>query len=439
MDGQQFLKEFLAAGMKMAQDTKEDGFATLTDKKGNTYVAQMNESEKTRYKETGKKLSQVKKEQKEAAEKKSEKTDKETKRDVVDHLVKLGGKLWNDKRIYIKDIAKDWLEVNADFYNTGNLRSFEWIEGKESNSQGNRILSAIGSSYFDIPSRTFKAESYSRPELAQKVVDMLTKEAREQGLDVNDPIKREPKKEPEILKPDYGQEADRIREIVKKTTEQDVKKAEESDFVKNYPRNALNELFKDPARREKLAAIINNTKFANAEEFRAYLQKYHAGISEDLHTAETRASLKSVQPLIGGGKSDGEEKVDTKTEKPKTELTGKKFDYEKFVVQLKNTVENPVVGANAYLNSKLLPLRKQELEYIEKNKPTKEQFVEWLNKSGLKEKSEEIRKKYAELKNKFSANYWNKKIYKYSNGQQAVFLNGKKTILTEEEIEYLNF
>lgn len=48
----------------MAEDTKEDGFATLTDKNGNTYVAQMNESEKERYKETGKKLSQVKKEEK---------------------------------------------------------------------------------------------------------------------------------------------------------------------------------------------------------------------------------------------------------------------------------------------------------------------------------------------------------------------------------------
>lgn len=62
MDVQQFLEEFLAAGRNMAQDSKEDGFATLTDGNGNTYVAQMNESEKTRYKETGKKLSQVKKE-----------------------------------------------------------------------------------------------------------------------------------------------------------------------------------------------------------------------------------------------------------------------------------------------------------------------------------------------------------------------------------------
>lgn len=54
----------LAENKDMAEDTKEDGFATLTDKNGNTYVAQMNESEKTRYKETGKPLSKVKKDRK---------------------------------------------------------------------------------------------------------------------------------------------------------------------------------------------------------------------------------------------------------------------------------------------------------------------------------------------------------------------------------------
>ena len=68
IDGQEFLSEFLAAGMAC----DEDGFATLTDKNGNTYVAQMNESEKKRYEESGKKLSQVKKEKKESEGKKPE-------------------------------------------------------------------------------------------------------------------------------------------------------------------------------------------------------------------------------------------------------------------------------------------------------------------------------------------------------------------------------
>lgn len=63
----------------MAEDTKEDGFATLTDKNGNTYVAQMNESEKERYKETGKKLSQVKKEEKDKKEPEAKKTEEQKK------------------------------------------------------------------------------------------------------------------------------------------------------------------------------------------------------------------------------------------------------------------------------------------------------------------------------------------------------------------------
>ena len=54
---EEFLAEFLA------QD--EDGFVTLTDKEGNSYVAQTGKAEKQRYAESGKKLSQVKKEKKE--------------------------------------------------------------------------------------------------------------------------------------------------------------------------------------------------------------------------------------------------------------------------------------------------------------------------------------------------------------------------------------
>lgn len=71
MDGQKFLSEFLEAGRAtIAQD--EDGFVTLTDKNGNTYVANTNESEKKRYEETKKPLSQVKKEKGEEGKKEPE-------------------------------------------------------------------------------------------------------------------------------------------------------------------------------------------------------------------------------------------------------------------------------------------------------------------------------------------------------------------------------
>ena len=53
---EEFLAEFLA------QDTKEDGFATLVDSEGHPYVANLNPKEKSRYEETNKPLSQVKKE-----------------------------------------------------------------------------------------------------------------------------------------------------------------------------------------------------------------------------------------------------------------------------------------------------------------------------------------------------------------------------------------
>ena len=61
---EEFLTEFLA------QD--EDGFVTLTDKEGNTYVAQTNKSEKERFEKSGKPLSKVKTEKTDKAEKKTE-------------------------------------------------------------------------------------------------------------------------------------------------------------------------------------------------------------------------------------------------------------------------------------------------------------------------------------------------------------------------------
>ena len=124
-------------------------------------------------------------ETKEPKKKEPEKKEDDSKT-IEGYLLKNGGKLWNNRRIYIKDIAKKLLNIKDDYYNTGNLRSFEWEDGQESNSQGKRILSAIGSSYFDIPSQTFKAESYSDPELAQKVVEKLNEKAKEMGLTVKE-------------------------------------------------------------------------------------------------------------------------------------------------------------------------------------------------------------------------------------------------------------
>lgn len=65
---EEFLAEFLEAGMAC----DEDGFATLVDSEGHPYVANLNPKEKSRYEETKKPLSQVKKEKKESEGKKPE-------------------------------------------------------------------------------------------------------------------------------------------------------------------------------------------------------------------------------------------------------------------------------------------------------------------------------------------------------------------------------
>ena len=164
---------------------KDMNKAILNDieERGITTMEGVNQLLKEKY--PGRLPSARKPEIKEPEKKEPEKKEDDSKT-IEGYLLKNGGKLWNDRRIYIKDIAKKLLNIKDDYYNTGNLRSFEWEDGKESNSQGKRILSAIGSSYFDIPSQTFKAESYSDPELAQKVVEKLNEKAKEMGLTVKE-------------------------------------------------------------------------------------------------------------------------------------------------------------------------------------------------------------------------------------------------------------
>lgn len=74
------VNDLIHQGKSLACD--EDGFVTLTDKEGNSYVAQTNKEERERYESTGKKLSQVKKEEKteKAGKSKEKKEIKETEK-----------------------------------------------------------------------------------------------------------------------------------------------------------------------------------------------------------------------------------------------------------------------------------------------------------------------------------------------------------------------
>ena len=126
---------------------------------------------------------------KEPETKEPEKKEPEKKEDdsktIEGYLLKNGGKLWNDRRIYIKDIAKKLLNIKDDYYNTGNLRSFEWEDGQESNSYGRKVLSAIDDSYFDVNSQTFKAEGFNS-DVNKVVVEKLNEKAKEMGLTVKE-------------------------------------------------------------------------------------------------------------------------------------------------------------------------------------------------------------------------------------------------------------
>lgn len=66
----------------IAQDTKEDGFATLVDSEGQPYVANLNPKEKSRYSETGKPLSQVKKEEKAKKEQEQKEVEEKAKKEA---------------------------------------------------------------------------------------------------------------------------------------------------------------------------------------------------------------------------------------------------------------------------------------------------------------------------------------------------------------------
>ena len=101
---EEFLAEFLA------QDTKEDGFATLVDGEGHPYVANLNPKEKSRYEETKKPLSKVKKEKGEEAKKTEEKKKPESEKKGGAEVVELHPEKAKEK-ISLKDKIKKIVSI----------------------------------------------------------------------------------------------------------------------------------------------------------------------------------------------------------------------------------------------------------------------------------------------------------------------------------------
>lgn len=70
-------------------------------------------------------------------------------------LLSIGAKAWRhpesgDIRIYLNRISDDLLDIEKDFYKTGNLSSFSWRGHLTSNCQGKRIMAALDGAYYDV-------------------------------------------------------------------------------------------------------------------------------------------------------------------------------------------------------------------------------------------------------------------------------------------------
>ena len=121
IDGQQFLTEFLEAGRAtIAQDTMKDGFATLVDSEGQPYVANLNPKEKSRYEETKKPLSQVKKEKGEEgkketeAKKTEEKKKPESEKKGGAEVIELHPEKAKKYKVYIHGMEKDLTKTEVE-------------------------------------------------------------------------------------------------------------------------------------------------------------------------------------------------------------------------------------------------------------------------------------------------------------------------------------
>ena len=114
----------------MAEDTKEDGFATLVDSEGQPYVANLNPKEKERYSETKKPLSQVKKEEKAKKEQEQKEAEEkarkeaEAKRKAEEEAKKKG----TSEKLNFKDRLKRLL--NTPFKRKSGMGDFqkEWFD-----------------------------------------------------------------------------------------------------------------------------------------------------------------------------------------------------------------------------------------------------------------------------------------------------------------------
>lgn len=93
-------------------------------------------------------------------------------------LLSIGAKAWKhpesgDIRIYLNKSADDLLEIEKDYYRTGNLSSFSWRGHQTSNCQGKRIITALDGAYYDVKTGRVITNRWADSDTAATVKEAL--------------------------------------------------------------------------------------------------------------------------------------------------------------------------------------------------------------------------------------------------------------------------
>ena len=261
IDGQEFLTEFLEAGRAtIAQDTMKDGFATLVDSEGHPYVANLNEKEKARYKETKKPLSQVKKEKGEEGKKEPEakkteekKTEEKSEKKGAEEKISFKDRL---KKIVNLPFTKSKSESPyVDYDKDYTERVFSKLDPNDENSQKalNDLEEAIKKGHAStireitnsVSTYTYDPEGYKR---SLKSSERIIKKAHESFGEMQEKLKNLYEKEKEKFLPEFKRRIKELtdKELSDKEARQRMKKIEESGgFTGIFPNNNVFKTWKN--------------------------------------------------------------------------------------------------------------------------------------------------------------------------------------------------
>lgn len=474
----------------LASDTKEDGFVTLTDKSGKPYVAQLEESEKQRYKETGKKLSQVKKEAKE----KQPKQDTQTRDQKFADLVALSKRLTRQTNLYDKKTIRSMSvedlidDLNAEFKTMPEIATGIEKELRASDDLNeNDIIDIINE----------ETDKY----LQNKCTEFAE----------NDPVAKDFRDELKKIQEKYLPQIKELnKEVGKEVTKDQYQKAEDLYMAYSKEKNNLDDKFKD-----KLVVPYdlptgywydNKADQQNNEIIKLSRNITDSYLNQEKVKKESENVFRKFSPAGKFFGENGADRISNKyffiNHKPddntvilenvadRLRVTGKGdliflTDKNKgYFINEKNML--PVLSYNNDDNSHTLNLAvklnkdylkeytfKKEFDATEGMMPITKGFEQLQQMAEVKDHplnrtsyrnvdskqvdfyklqylqnlyatQQAFRKPAETVSTGGKANDidqylkgWNKKIYKYKDGTRAIFSNNRKIVLTEEQYNYL--